>query len=664
MDDRSVAQIAPSGIFLATPRRINCDNPLLSAQQRAIVCSPANLVNADGVPGPDVFIDQNGNPYNHGVLYAARRNVEGGGRRDDLQHTDYRIVAGVRGDLGRGFGPTTSPTSMAGSSSPRPTSTTSRSPASAARSTSSTVRRRASIRSAARRSTAPMRTACPTTSSRSAASRPAALAYLQTPGFSRGNTQESVVTGSTHRQARRVRRPEPVADDRRRHRHRRRVSQGEARLQHRHRPSRPATSPARAAPTIGVTGDFDVMELFGEIQIPLIHDPPFFEELEFGAGYRYSDYDVANNSFSTDTYKFGRLGSGSRHPLPRQLQPRRPRAEHRRAVLGAVGRARGQHRSVRRRLEPVGGLRQRLHRRRSAPTPASRRRQYGNITPNPADQYNGLLGGNPDLEPETADTYTVGVVLQPRFLPRFALTVDWFDIRIEDTIGTIGADMIINQCLADRRSVLLLAGQPRAGQRKPLADAERLHHRHQRQRRRAQTRGIDVNASYTQPLGGLGSLAFSFVGTWLDKLVVNSARRDPATTAPASSGRRAARPIRNGGTSSASPTPLRTASASRRSGGTSRRSTTTCSSDDIDLCPNATTTGCANQAGVGGQRIESQSYLDLVLTARIGDHYSFRLGANNILDRIRRPRSRRLRSATATPIRRCTTRSVATSSRA
>jgi len=96
MDDRSVAQIAPSGNFFNTTT-INCDNPLLSAQQRSILCSPANLV--QGANGPQVFLDQNGNPFFRGVAYIGRRNVEGGGRRDDLQHTDYRVVTGLRGDL-------------------------------------------------------------------------------------------------------------------------------------------------------------------------------------------------------------------------------------------------------------------------------------------------------------------------------------------------------------------------------------------------------------------------------------------------------------------------------------------------------------------------------------------------------------------------------------
>src|SRR5204863_43230 len=108
---RHTHQIAPSGNFGNT-LNINCDNPLMSAQERAIVCAPGNLLAADGlsvnanrgpgapVPPPAVFIDPTtGTPYNRAVLQPLRRNVEGGGRRDDLQHTSYRIVAGMRGDL-------------------------------------------------------------------------------------------------------------------------------------------------------------------------------------------------------------------------------------------------------------------------------------------------------------------------------------------------------------------------------------------------------------------------------------------------------------------------------------------------------------------------------------------------------------------------------------
>ena len=58
--------------------------------------------------------------------------------------------------------------------------------------------------------------------------------------------------------------------------------------------------------------------------------------------------------------------------------------------------------------------------------------QYGNILVNPAGQYNGLVSGNPDLDPEEADTYSYGIVLTPTFLPSFSLSVDYFDIKVEN----------------------------------------------------------------------------------------------------------------------------------------------------------------------------------------------------------------------------------------
>src|SRR4051794_18902433 len=123
MDDRTLAQIAPSGDFGNT-FAVNCDNPLLSAQQRAILCDTENLLTTPDLMGvfpgtvtapdttdcatrgpvacrtPFTFIDpRNGNPYNKGFAQILRRNVEGGPRIDDLEHSEFRIVAGMRGDI-------------------------------------------------------------------------------------------------------------------------------------------------------------------------------------------------------------------------------------------------------------------------------------------------------------------------------------------------------------------------------------------------------------------------------------------------------------------------------------------------------------------------------------------------------------------------------------
>ena len=82
MDDHTVAQIAPSGAFGFT-YTIPCSDPLLSAQEVQLICGEYGL---------------QPNQSNSNVIIL-RRNVEGGNRQDDLRHTDYRAVIGMKGDL-------------------------------------------------------------------------------------------------------------------------------------------------------------------------------------------------------------------------------------------------------------------------------------------------------------------------------------------------------------------------------------------------------------------------------------------------------------------------------------------------------------------------------------------------------------------------------------
>jgi outer membrane receptor protein involved in Fe transport len=70
--------------------------------------------------------------------------------------------------------------------------------------------------------------------------------------------------------------------------------------------------------------------------------------------------------------------------------------------------------------------------------------QYGTIGKSPAGQYNGLFGGNPALDPEVADTWTAGVVISP--MDSMTISIDYWDITIEDTITNVGATTILAQC--------------------------------------------------------------------------------------------------------------------------------------------------------------------------------------------------------------------------
>ena len=611
MDDRSVAQIAPSGDFGNTTT-INCDNPLLSAQQRAIACAPANLVTQGGVPR--VFIDQNGNPYFQGQLQILRRNVEGGGRRDDLQHTDYRIVAGMKGDLGGGFSYDASyqygrvvfaQTYFNDFSVTR-------------------LKRALDVVTGAN-GTPVCRSVLNGTDANcvpydifgTGTVSAAALAYLQTPGFSRGNTQETVINGSVTGQLGEYGLQSPWAN------HGVAINIGG---EYRKEKLEFATDQAfstgdlagQGGPTIGLNGQFHVKEFFTEVQVPLAEDRPFFQQLEVRGGYRYSKYQVASNSFSTNTWKVEGDWAPVRDIKFRASVNRAVRAPNIVELFSA------QSVSLDGSTDPCAGTTPTATAAQCALTGVSAA-QYGKVRPNPANQYNGFQGGNPNLTPEKADSFTAGIVLQPRWLPRFALSVDYFNIRVKNVIGSLGADVIINQCIStsspfycnaihrDAGGSLWLTPQGFVSDLNVNAGA-------------LSTRGFDVNGSYTQPLpSGWGSLAMSFVGTYLDSIV----RSPNAAVSFDCAG--------YFGSQCGTPNPhwrhkfrvTYTAPGGIGISGQWRyfsKVDRDVFSSDPDLARTART--------AGSDHIKAQNYFDLVLTARIGDHYQFRLGANNVFDKI------------------------------
>jgi outer membrane receptor protein involved in Fe transport len=136
----------------------------------------------------------------------------------------------------------------------------------------------------------------------------------------------------------------------------------------------------------------------------------------------------------------------------------------------------------------------------------------------PAGQYNFLQGGRADLTPEESDTQSYGIVFTPRFAPGLAVTVDYFDIRIDNTISTFGAPTTWTACYAnndqaacdrinrDEFGTLWVGNIPYVEDLNVNIGA-------------LYTRGYDLNASYTGiEIGRFGSLAFNLTGTLLDEL--------------------------------------------------------------------------------------------------------------------------------------------------
>ena len=70
--------------------------------------------------------------------------------------------------------------------------------------------------------------------------------------------------------------------------------------------------------------------------------------------------------------------------------------------------------------------------------------QYGNVVASPASQYNGQFGGNTELSPETADTLSFGIIVDP--IDNLTVSIDYWSVELEDAIGSVGALEILKQC--------------------------------------------------------------------------------------------------------------------------------------------------------------------------------------------------------------------------
>jgi outer membrane receptor protein involved in Fe transport len=129
-----------------------------------------------------------------------------------------------------------------------------------------------------------------------------------------------------------------------------------------------------------------------------------------------------------------------------------------------------------------------------------------------------VTGGNPDLEPETSDSMTLGVVLQPQFLPGFDLTVDYWDIDIENVITQFAYATLIRLCV-DAPTI----DNPYCARvtRDPVTHLATRVESNQLNAARLYARGIDIGASYRWSLGA-GRLNVSFKGSHLLDMVTET----------------------------------------------------------------------------------------------------------------------------------------------
>lgn len=598
MDNFTNAQIAPSGNF-AVVNRINCDNPLLSEQQRETICTQGGY---DPTDYADVFI--------------LRRNVEGGPRNEDISHTTYRIVGGVRGDLNDNWS-----YDIAG--------LTAEASADFAYDNDLNVNR---MREAldviedpetgefvCRDANARANGCVPWNIFQAGGVNQAALDYMSTVavGFGKTQTQTLTATMSGDLEAYGLRMPtatEGLA-----------VAIGTSYRDEflRYRPDEVYQFGLAAGFGGGsspIQGSYNVAEAFVEALVPLVQDVPWVRNLALELGYRYSDY---STSGTADSYKTMFAYSPSAAMKFRGGYNRAIRSANIFELFESQNFGLGGSQDICANDPATGVPAATLEECiRTGVTPE----QYGNILANPADQYNTLSGGNPDLTPEVADTYTLGVVLTPARLPGLAVAFDYFNIEIDEAIGSLSADDIIQTC-ARTGDPSLCSLINRDAQGTLWLTTAGFTETTQQNIGALTSEGVDVSVSYPISMGTAGVLQTDLTGTYLLETTFANPLVNydcvgfygPQCGQPNSDWRHRMR------LSWATPFKTNLSLVWRRVGSAEIDD----ASSDLDIGnPSAMQKHIINESA----RIDAVDWLDLAATYDVTSNIQFTLGANNILD--------------------------------
>lgn len=607
-DYSTKAQIAPSGAFFGT-RTVNCNNPFINAGGGNVTLGTAICGAALGTATTATFL-------------LGKRNVEGGPRFNDIGFNQFRIVTGLKGDLGEAW------------SYDAYFQTGQIKAANTYRNDVSSTRINEAL-------LVNGTVAAPVCQSGNAACVPynvfntggvtaAAAGFIGIPLVITATTRETIVEGSVTGDLGKYGVKSPFSDD------------GlKLNLGVQYRTESLATQPdlsyingdgaGQGGPTLPIDGQYAVTDFFGELGLPIVTDKPFFHDLSLQLGYRHSKYNVRGSTVqnSADTYKI----AGNWSPVPDFTL----RGSYNRAVRSpnigelfvnqSVGLFAG--------TDPcagtaVAGLVNGFTAAQCARTGVTAA-QFGNLIPNTAQQYNSLTGGNLNLKPETADSYSFGVVLTPKsFLSGLVFSVDYWNIKVKDAVGGIGAQVILNKCITtadpffcgkiNRASA---AAGPAAGSL--WLDGAGFVDDRTTNTGSLKTSGIDINGDYRTTIGN-NKLRWQFVGVYLDKFITQPITNDFDYDCAGYYG-----------ITCGNPNP-------RFRFNTNLKLTT---ADDFGFTvrwryfSSVKVDGISPDADLGGnapvgnadEKIKAYNYFDLLFSLPIKDTATFRIGVNNIFDK-------------------------------
>jgi len=616
MKDRTVAQIAPSGAFFGNGiDTVNCNDPQLSPSMISNWCGGSTAGNA--------------------TLFIGRRNIEGGPRIDDIEHTSLRVVIGTRGAIDDAWQYDASgqysnvhrlealyndvsirkvtnalsvvnynsATGMVGGAGSVPTCTSAL-PASF---------------SGMYPNAGSDLSCVPWNIFQTGGVNAKALSYIAASLSDRGEVSQQILstnfTGDLGKYGARI----PTA------------TEGvKVNLGAEWREVKSAFNPdlefqsgdleAENGPVLPVSGAIIAREVFAEAHVPIVSDQPLAKSLNFDSGYRFSNYGAG---FNTNTYKFGLEWSPARDFRMRSSWSRAVRAPNVAERFGS------QSVTADGATDPCAGATPAFSPAQCARTGVTAA-QYGRIAPSLTENYNGLIGGNPQLQSETATTVSFGIGWNPSSLKGFRVQTDYYDIRIDGVIQQIGADAILQQCLANdlfcnlvhRDTYGSLWLTPQGYTVDILTNEGEL-----------EQRGIDVDLGYDFAVGRYGDVMLSSVGTYMISDVTEPIQGIASTSydcagyygaicgQPRSKWRQTSRltweaPWRK----------LEVALAWRYFGPVRLDST----SSNPNLALSATINGGISNTDA---RLSSRSYVDLSAALQLTKVITLRAGINNLLDK-------------------------------
>jgi iron complex outermembrane receptor protein len=608
----SSGQYGPSGAFAYVTPTIHCSNPLLTPSEVAAFCSPANIA-ANHALYPQLTGDQIS-------IQVARRSVESGGRVDNYTSNSIREVLGSTGEINDAwkydvfgqYGITNFGDSQGGYLGVAQINAALDVIANPAVGGIAGVPVGAPVCASAVTGVNP--TCVPWNIWQKGGVTPDQLTYLTVPSTYNANATEYIVGGSVTGDLGKYGVKLPSAND-----------PVVVNLGYEYRQESFSFSPdyvfsnGLASGGNGaftpIDGEFHVNEVFGEVKVPIVDNHPGIYHLGFEGGYRYSKY---NLGYNTNTYKLGLEYAPIQDIKLRGSYNRAVRAPnitdlYAPAFVGAGGNA-----------DPCWG---------STPTPSAAEcartglnpNKYGKVGQNPAAQINNTTGGNVNLQPETADTYTFGFVLQPQMLAGFSMSVDYYHISIDDAINNPSTDTYLNNCLAtgDAQWCSHIHRNPTTGtlweDTTSYVDTNTVNLGN------VTTAGYDVSGRYNLPMGDMGKLNFTLSGTYVTEW---NTKPSPVSSSYDCVGLY--------GTVCYAPTPkwkhsFETDWATPWAGLVLTGRWRYTGPVNVDKSSSNPQLAGAYQPGFG--HIGGYDYIDLSASISWGPHMNFRVGANNVFDK-------------------------------